>query len=376
MIDKAITYRMPAEWEPHAATWLSWPHNEETWTRDVLTRVHHVYAHMIAALARSETVHINVNDATMEAEAREWLQNAKAKGDIRFHHFPTNDAWCRDHGALFVYRMHPEKGVPNVGACGRMPLPIHQNNMVATLVALDWEYNAWGGKYPPFGFDNHIPRHMAAVCNVECVKGGMVLEGGSIDVNGAGLLLTTEACLLNPNRNPHLTRTQIEHRLCTMLGVEQVLWLQDGIVGDDTDGHVDDLTRFVAPDTVVTVVENDPADENYDVLQENLERLHTMRTQHGQPLNIVTLPMPPALMYRGTRLPASYANFYIANRVVLMPCYHPETDKQAQRILQGLFPKHQIVAIDCTDIVIGLGAWHCLTQQVPQKRLSEAKKNL
>ncbi len=364
MTDRTTTYRMPAEWEPHAATWLSWPHNEETWTRDVLTRVHHVYAHMIAALARFETVHINVNDVTMEAEARICLQVAKAKGDIRFHHFPTNDAWCRDHGALFVYRMHSPSTDSGHGSMGK-----------EDLVAIDWEYNAWGGKYPPFDFDNQIPRHMAAVCNVERVQGSMVLEGGSIDVNGVGLLLTTEACLLNPNRNPHLTRAQIEHRLCTMLGVEQVLWLQDGIVGDDTDGHVDDITRFVAPDTVVTVVEDNPADENYDVLQENRERLHAMRTQHGQPLHIVTLPMPPALMYRGIRLPASYANFYIANRVVLMPCYHPETDRHAQQVLQSVFPEREIVGIDCTEVVIGLGAWHCLTQQVPQKRLSDDEKH-
>ncbi len=336
-------YRMPAEWDLHQATWLSWPHNPATWPGK-LDRILPVYARMVAVLARSETVHINVADAAMEAQARALLHAAGAQGDIRFHHFPTNDAWCRDHGAIFVCR---------------------QDSVAPALAAIDWGYNAWGNKYPPFDLDNQIPARMAEVLGVPRIEGGMILEGGSIDVNGAGLLLTSEACLLNPNRNPHLRREQIEQRLCDYLGVEKILWLGDGIVGDDTDGHVDDLARFVAPDTIVTVVEEDPSDANYAILQDNLARLQAMRDLHDQPLRIVPLPMPPAIVYQGQRLPASYANFYIANRVVLVPCFNHPNDQRAQQILQEWFPEREVVGLDCTELIWGLGAFHCLTQQVP-----------
>lgn len=337
---------MPAEWEPHRATWLSWPHNAESWPGK-LDLVRPIYAQMVAALARSEPVHINVNDAAMEAEARKLLRQAGADGTITFHHFPTNDAWCRDHGAIFVTR-------PATGDEGDAP-----------LAATDWGYNAWGGKYPPYDLDNQIPARMAEYLNVPRFAGDMILEGGSIDVNGQGLLLTTEQCLLNPNRNPQLTRTQIEERLRALLGVQQIIWLGEGIVGDDTDGHIDDITRFVAPDTVVTALEENPADENFAPLQANLERLCAVRDQHGRPLKIVPLPMPPAVVYAGQRLPASYLNFYIANRVVLVPFFNHPDDQHVQNVLQELFPDREIVGIDCSDIVWGLGAWHCLTQQVP-----------
>lgn len=334
---------MPAEWEPHQATWLSWPHNQESWPGK-FEPVQPLFARAVAALARSETVHINVTDSDMELRARQFLAAAGAVGDIRFHYFPTNDAWCRDHGAIFVIRHSP----------------------VAPLAAIDWEYNAWGGKYPPFDLDQLIAARMADHLNVPRFEGGMVLEGGSIDVNGAGLLLTTEACLLNPNRNPHLSRAEIEHRLCAMLGVTHILWLGDGIVGDDTDGHIDDLARFVAVDTVVTVVEEDPQDENYAVLQENLRRLQLMRDQHGRPLQVLTMPMPPPIVYQGQRLPASYANFYVANSVVLLPTFEHPHDERARAVLQHCFPDREIVGIDSRDMVWGLGAWHCLTQQVPR----------
>lgn len=346
---KQLGYRMPAEWEPHQATWLSWPHNPETWPGK-LPLILPVYARMVATLARSETVHINVNDAAMEEQARALLREAGAWGDIRFHHFPTNDAWCRDHGAMFVRRTTDDRS---------------EASDQAGIAAVDWDYNAWGGKYPPFDLDNQIAARMANALGVPRFVGGMVLEGGAIDVNGAGLLLTSEACLLNPNRNPQLSRAQIEQRLCEMLGVDMILWLGDGIVGDDTDGHVDDLARFVAPNTVVTVVEEDPADENYAVLQDNLARLRTMRDLQGRPLKIIPLPLPPAVVYQGQRLPASYANFYIANRVVLLPCFNHPNDRRAQRILQECFPDREVVGIDCTDLIWGLGAFHCLTQQVP-----------
>ncbi len=340
-------YRMPAEWEPHRATWLSWPHNPDTWPGKFAAMLP-AYVQMVAALACSEPVYINVNNATMEAEARVHLREAVARGDIRFHHIATNDAWIRDHGAIFVHTSDP--------ATPATP---------PSLTAVNWEYNAWGGKYPPYDLDNQVAARMAQVLGVDVCDGGMVLEGGSVDVNGQGVLLTTEACLLNPNRNPHLSRAAIEQHLQDWLGVHTILWLGDGIVGDDTDGHVDDLTRFVSPDTVVTAVEDDPADMNYAPLRENLRRLHTMREQYGIPRHIVELPMPPAVVYEGERLPASYANFYIANHVLLLPCFDHPRDQQAQQILQQCFPTREIVGINCTDLVWGLGAFHCLTQQVP-----------
>jgi agmatine deiminase len=354
---RELGYRMPAEWEPHQATWLSWPHNRESWPGK-FERIVPVYAQMAALLARSEAVHINVNDDAMEAQARRLLGDAGGVTDnIHFHRFPTNDAWCRDHGAIFITQTGPG---------------VSDETRSAALAAVDWEYNAWGGKYPPFDLDNRIPAQMAKELGVPCFEGGMVLEGGSIDTNGAGLLLTTEACLCNPNRNPRLAREQIELRLCDMLGVEQVLWLGDGIVGDDTDGHIDDITRFVSTDTVVTALEADPSDENYEPLQANLERLRNMTGLDNRPLNVVELPMPPAVVYEDRRLPASYANFYIANTVVLVPHFNHERDEQARDVLQPLFPGREIIGLDCTDLVWGLGAFHCLTQQVPAVGRSDA----
>jgi agmatine deiminase len=300
---------------------------------------------MVAELAVSETVHINVNDAAMEHSARRRLEAARAAGDIRFHHFPTDDAWCRDHGAIILKRRGP-------GAA-------------AALLATDWDYNAWGGKYPPFENDNRIPARMAEALGIPRAAGGMVLEGGSIDTNGAGRLLTTESCLLNPNRNPRLSRAQIETRLRDMLGVDEILWLGEGIVGDDTDGHIDDITRFVAENTVVTAIEDNPADDNHEPLAANLRRLESIRDRAGRRLEILTIPMPPPVVHEGQRLPASYANFYIANSVVLVPTYHHPHDAQACDVLARCFPTRRIVALDCTDLVWGLGAFHCLTQQVP-----------
>ncbi len=332
-------YRMPAEWAPHQATWISWPHKRESWPGKFET-VEPVMVRAVEALARSETVRINVLGPEHERHVQGLLAGIAAP--IVYHRFPTNDAWCRDHGAIFVVRRDRP-----------------------ALAALDFEFNAWGGKYLPCDLDNAIPRQMAEALDVPCLPMGMVLEGGSIEVNGAGLLLTTEQCLLNPNRNPGLGRVQIEARLRAALGVERVLWLGEGIAGDDTDGHVDDLTRFVAEDTVVTAVEADPDDENYVPLHENLQRLASVRLADGRPLRVIHLPMPRPLYCEGTRLPASYANFYIGNRVVLLPCFDDRNDAVAIEVLRGCFPDREIVTIDCTDLVWGLGAFHCLTQQVP-----------
>jgi agmatine deiminase len=299
---------------------------------------------MVRHLAEHEEVHINVADEIMEKEVRRILTDCGAAArNVFFHHNPTNDAWCRDHGPIFLQRDG-----------GRREQAI-----------VDWDYNAWGGKYPPFDLDDVIPTRIGREYGIPVFSPGMVLEGGSIDVNGRGTLLTTEACLLHPNRNPGLNRDQIEAALRDYLCVSHILWLGDGIAGDDTDGHVDDLTRFVDSTTVVTVIEENAGDENYEPLQENLERLRGMTDEAGRPLRVVQLPMPRALYHNGQRLPASYANFYIANGVVLLPAYDPERDEQARSTLQSLFPDREIIAIDCTDLVWGLGAFHCVSQQWP-----------
>ena len=338
-------FRMPAEWARHRGTWLSWPHRESSWP-DKFEPVPAVFAEMVRHLAPREEVHINVGTAELEAGARAALARAGVPDvNVFFHRHPTNDAWCRDHGPIFVQRP--------------------RNGRIEQLI-VDWGYNAWGGKYPPFEDDDRIPTSIGAKFGIPVVHPGIVMEGGSIDVNGLGTLLTTEACLLHPNRNPTLSKGQIEEYLHDYLGVDHFLWLGDGIEGDDTDGHVDDLTRFVNPTTVVTVVEEDPADRNYRPLQENLERLARMTDQDGRALDIVTLPMPRPMYEGDQRLPASYANFYVANGAVLMPAYDPEQDDVAAAALARCFPDRTIIPIDCTDLVWGLGAIHCVTQQWPE----------
>jgi agmatine deiminase len=335
---------MPAEWEPHRGTWLSWPHKEASWPGK-FAPVPVVFARMIGELVAHEEVHINVAGPDMESDVRDILARAGVSAArIFFHHIPTNDAWCRDHGPIFIQR---DQGGGREQAI------------------VDWGFNAWGGKYPPFDLDDVVPTRIGAELGLRVFAPGIVMEGGSLDVNGRGTLLTTESCLLNPNRNPGLDRREIERYLGDYLGVRRILWLGDGIVGDDTDGHVDDLTRFTDPRTVVTVVEDDPADPNCAPLRDNLERLRSMRDQDGAPFRIVTLPMPRPLEHEGQRLPASYANFYIANGVVLLPTYDPERDEVARVTLQELFPTRRVVGIDCTDLVWGLGAFHCVSQQWP-----------
>ena len=340
----ALGYRMPAEWERHRGTWLSWPHKEASWPGN-FGPVPTIFASMVRFLVDREEVHINVAGPEMEAAVRRFLTDeGVGTGNVFFHLNPTDDAWCRDHGPIFIQR----------DADGRQEEAI-----------VDWGYNAWGGKYPPYDQDDVIPTRIGAEYGIPVFHPGIILEGGSVDVNGHGTLLTTEACLLNPNRNPRLDRGGLESCLRAFLGVSKILWLGDGIVGDDTDGHVDDLTRFVDPSTVVTVVEEDSADENYEPLQQNLERLRGMTDQDGRPLRVVTLPMPRPLYHAGQRLPASYANFYIANGLVLLPTYDPPRDEEAATTLQALFPDRDVIGIDCADLVWGLGAFHCVTQQWP-----------
>jgi agmatine deiminase len=333
---------MPAEWSPHAATWLSWPHNRDTWPGQ-LQETEAAFVAMVAALAPVEDVHINVLNPTHARHVTSLLESAVPLERIRLHLIPTDDAWIRDHGAIFV--VNPAAAEP--------------------IAALDFEYNAWGGKYPPFDKDRAVAGLMAAVEDLPIWRSQRVLEGGSIDVNGQGLLLTTEQCLLNPNRNPSLDRTEIDRLLADAFGINEILWLGDGIVGDDTDGHVDDLTRFVSERTVVTVVEPMRDDANHAPLADNLARLRDLILHDGSKLEVVELPMPAAVVHDGQRLPASYANFYIANEIVLMPAFAQATDDQARSILADCCSGRRVIPIDARALVAGLGALHCLTQQVP-----------
>jgi agmatine deiminase len=285
----------------------------------------------------------------MEDAVRALLADCGAgAGNVFFHYIPTNDAWCRDHGPIFV-----ERG----------------DGGAREQVILDWGFNAWGDKYPPYDLDDVVPTKVGAELGIPVQHPGIILEGGSIDVNGRGSLLTTTSCLLNPNRNPHLSQREIEAYLREWLGATNVLWLGDGIAGDDTDGHIDDITRFTDETTIVTAVQPDRSDPDHEPLEANLRRLREMTDQDGRPFRIVTMPMPTPVEHDGARLPASYANFYIANGVVLLPTYRDTAnDAEAQRVLQELFPTRRVVGIDCTDLVWGLGAFHCVTQQWPLLR--------
>ncbi|MBM3213861.1 agmatine deiminase family protein [Candidatus Poribacteria bacterium] len=336
-------YRMPAEWEPHAATWLAWPHNPETWYLGV-ERAERAFVEMIRALVTGEIVCVLVNDEAMELRARTCLQQADVPtARVRLHRIPTNDAWIRDYGPNFVATQDG-------------------------IALNDWGFNMWGGKYPPWDLDDAVPAQVAALLDMPRVEPGLILEGGSIDVNGTGTLLTTESCLLNPTRNPGMSVNEIENVLRRHLGVTNVLWLGEGIVGDDTDGHVDDITRFVGSRAVVTAVEDDPSDENHEPLADNLCRLQELRAEDGMPLEVVPLPMPEPVEVEGVRLPASYLNFYIGNECVLLPVFGGERDALARSACASLFPTRRIVPIMARDLVLGLGACHCLTQQQPAHR--------
>jgi agmatine deiminase len=337
-------YYFPAEFARHRATWLSWPHKEASWPGKIHS-IYPPYSRFVRELAFAEDVCINVKDAAMQASAVGHLELAGVDmARVRFFPFPTNDAWCRDHGPAFLI---------NPGA-------------VEKKVIVDWNYNAWGNKYPPFDLDDDIPTHIGKALGLSVFYPGIVMEGGSVDFNGAGTLITSTCCLLNPNRNPLLNQERIEEYLRDYYGVEQVLWVKEGIVGDDTDGHIDDTVRFVNEDTVVTVVEEDSRNDNYTLLKDNLAELSRMRLLNGKQLNIVELPMPSLVEYEGQRLPASYANFYVANEAVIVPTFRCERDAKAISTLEGCFRGRRVVGIDSTDIIWGLGSFHCLSQQEPE----------
>lgn len=334
----ALGYRVPAEWDRHRATWLSWPHNRDSWP-GAFEPVPAIWAQLVRTLCEHEQVEILAGRGAVADEAQRLVGNLPG---VRIHDVPTNDAWIRDHGPMFL-----------VGGPGSEP------------ALIDWEYNAWGGKYPPFDRDNLVPRRVAEITGRRRFAAGIILEGGAVDFNGQGTVLTSEQCLLNPNRNPELGRQEIERYLADYCAAPHVLWLGEGIVGDDTDGHIDELARFVGPRTVVTAVERDPRDENHAPLADNLRRLKSMQDQQGRPLEVIEIPLPGALWHGAQRLPASYMNFYIGNGVVVVPSFDDPQDTFAQETLAGLFPGRKIVPIRAVDLAWGLGAFHCITQQEP-----------
>ncbi len=331
---------MPAEWEPHAATWLSWPRREGISFPGAYDRVMPTFRAMVEALTESEPVCINVCNGAHEAEARAVLDGI-APECITYYEIPTNEPWCRDHGPIFLTR-----------------------DLEPRLAIIDWGHNAWGGKYPPFDLDDVVPTRVGQALDLRVYDGGMILEGGSIEVNGSGACLTTESCLLNENRNPGMSRDEIEARLRDYLGVRDIFWLARGTEGDDTDGHIDNLARFVSERTVLAIVDKDPQSANYEALQENRARLREFRID-GAPLEVIELPVPARMERDDLVLPASYANFYIANERILVPTFADPNDAEAVATIQSAFPKRRVVPIDGRELIWGLGAFHCLTQQQP-----------
>lgn len=338
-----LGYYMPAEWEEHSATWLAWPHNKDTWP-DKISNVERSYVEMAKALHSYENVNILINDKNSEFKSRKVLISAGINiKKVFFYLIKTVDAWIRDYGPNFII------------------------NRKKNLLAMNnWEFNAWGGKYIDLMEDNIISKKINKYLKFQCFMPGIILEGGSIDVNGKGTCLTTEQCLLNKNRNPALSKADIEQYLSSYLGVKNIIWLREGIMGDDTDGHIDDIARFVDPTTILCAFEDNKNDQNYKILKENYEILKSSKDQDGRKIKAVKLPMPRPVKFEDIRLPASYANFYIANKTVLVPIFAQRNDKKAIRILEKLFPHRKIIGINCVDLVSGLGGIHCVTQQQPK----------
>jgi len=338
-----LGWRMPAEWEPHEASWFSWPQRESPGKPAGCPGLLGVLASMVDALYGSETVCIEVSDSEHEQEAREALRKNRSRiQHVRFFQVPTNTPWCRDHAPVFLTK--PGESQPAI---------------------VDWDYNANGWKHPPFDLDNAAPASIAGHLGCSTFSPGMVLEGGAVDVNGSGTLLATKACLFNSNRNPDLSEKEIEGRLKDYLGATRVLWLGDGIEGNDSDGHVDCVARFIGRNKVAICVEDDPNDLNYDPLQENLAKLRSMNVEDGSPLEIHPLPMPGKIARNGDRFPASYANFYVANKVVLLPVFRDSADTWAKVVLQSAFSNRKIVGIDCRELIQSRHGLHCLVAQQP-----------
>jgi agmatine deiminase len=340
-------FSFPPEWRRHRATWISWPRPEGISFPDRYHEAIEDVIGVIRAITRFEPVHLNVPNGNYQRLVREMLQ---ARGvplrRVRFHHIPTNECWTRDHGPAFVLR--------------------ERRGRVEGAV-VDWGYNAWGGKYPPYDADDAVPARVAEALGLPVFHAPIVMEGGAVDFNGAGTVLTTTSCLLNRNRNPGRSKGEIERLLKDYYGQQLVVWLGDGIDGDDTDGHIDDLARFVDETTIVIGLEADPADPNHRVLLENRRRLARARDPRGRPFTVVDIPMPRPVRYQGQRLPATYMNFYFVNGALLVPTFGQKSrDARALAALQRAVPGRRVVGVDCRALIWGLGAIHCLTQQQPR----------
>lgn len=341
---KSRGFRMPAEWEKQEAVWITWPHNQDTWPENIIGEVENSYIEFVKALHSGQKVKILVNDANFENNVKNKLKNAEINlSQIIFYQVPAVDAWIRDYGPAFV---------------------INEKTKQKTMIK--WIFNAWGNKYDDLKEDNKVPYQINKILKLPIFEPKIVLEGGSIEVNGTGTLLTTEQCLLNKNRNPDLTKTQIEQYLRDYLNVSNILWLKKGIAGDDTDGHIDDIARFVNQNTVVCAFEDNKDDENYESLRENYELLISMKNEDGNPLNVIKLPMPGFVGDDERRYPASYLNFYIGNKAVAVPIFGHENDKKVLQILNKLFQTREVIGINSKEMVYGFGSFHCLSQQEPK----------
>lgn len=363
-----LGYRLPAEWEPHEATWLAWPHNEETWPGK-LREVEEIYLQMIEFLLSGEKVRLLVNDEReRDRAARQLARRGVSARNLIYYLIPTVDAWIRDYGLIFIKKsiVHSQKSIEKRK---KNTIDYRLSTMDQQDVAFTkWRFNAWGGKYESLARDEGVGEELAPLLGLPLFRPERVLEGGSIDTNGLGSCLVTEQCLLNPNRNPSLSRFEIEKSLRDFLGITNFIWLGEGIEGDDTDGHIDDIARFVNWETVVAAVEPDPSDPNERPLRENLRRLRGSSDSEGRKLTVAEIPMPDPVAASGGRLPASYLNFYIANGAVLVPIFGQAKDQTALKILGELFPKRNVVGIRCEDLVLGLGALHCVTHEEPLRQ--------
>ena len=343
----SLGYTFPPEWAPHRATWFSWPRPEGISFPDKYHTVPENLARIFREIAPRERVEINVPNGNYERIVREQLnEHGCPLNNIYFHHIKTNESWCRDHGPAFVQRRTKS---------GKKETAI-----------VDWGFNAWGGKYPPYDDDDRVPTEIAREIGLPVFYPGIVMEGGSVEFNGAGTILTTTQCLLNKNRNPGLRKSDLEQKLKDYYGQSHVCWLGEGIAGDDTDGHIDDLARFLNPTTIVVGVEEDRKDENYEILLDNLKRVKKLKDQNGELFRIVEIPMPGVVEFDKQRLPATYVNFYFVNGALLVPTFRNKNDRKALEILQHHLPKHKVIGIDCVELIWGLGAIHCLSQQQPQ----------
>jgi agmatine deiminase len=342
-----LGYSFPPEWYPHRATWLSWPRPEGISFPDRYHTIDKNLAAIVREIARRERVEINVPNGNYERIVSDALRtHGVSLRNVFFHRIKTNECWCRDHGPAFVIKA--------------------SKNGRARAAIVDWGFNAWGGKYPPYDDDDAVPSRIGEELDLPVFHPGIVMEGGAVDFNGLGTVMTTESCLLNKNRNPGLTKRDVERYLCAYYGQRHVLWLGEGIAGDDTDGHVDDLARFIGPRTIVCAIEDDPKDDNHRLLRDNRRRLERARDPQGRPYDIVELPMPGVVEIQGQRLPATYVNFYFVNGALLVPTYGDKRrDRRALSILQERLPDREVIGVDCRAMIWGLGAIHCFTQQQP-----------